>query len=371
MEHQKERALTNTQRGVFAVVHYLLTHFKGEEIAPTIRTDNGEVVVSGVYEEYEAMYLCPFKSYDNDHCVIKYTYRQSADPKGTVFVTFPLNGVAITIPSIDRCIVISSGLDPCLCDTSNGRAFNYSEFKKERDACAKIVPVVATLLSDDEPCYDIIHTTFDDLIGSLPVVAGVKCTVDDVLSNLNIKYEWDVTKSALNRLAGEYRLFAMGLCDLIDNETTDVLDTRYWERNKKCARTLNSFDKHTRVPVSFGDDALFVWQKNYMFDPNHDFSAVVSVIGYHHHIQIQLMAFSDCDKHIYTYDICHLDEQTFVIVPEANGCPFPYSVELDSVYLTERWCIVFDQYVRGHLEVVNGANQYRGSVEDRKAFLLP
>lgn len=357
MEHQKERELTNTQRGLFAVVHYLLTHFKGEEVAPDI------------YEEYEAMYLCPFKSYNNDHCVIKYTYRQSGDPKYTVFVTFPLNGVAITIPSIDRCIVISSFSGAQLYNATNGRKFDYSAFKKEREACAKIVPVVATLLSDDEPCYDIIHTTFDDLIGSLPVVAGVDCTVDDVLNNLNIKYEWNVTKSALNRLAGEYRLFAMGLCDLIDNETTDVLDTRYWERNKKTGRTLNSFDKHTRVPVSFGDDALFVWQKNYMFDPNHDFAAVVSVIGYHHHIQIQLMAFSDCDKHMYIYDIYHLDEQTFVIVPDADGYPFPY--ELDSVYLTERWCIVFDQYVRGHLEVVNCGNQYHGSAEDRKAFLLP
>lgn len=358
MEHQKERALTNTQRGLFAVVHYLLTHFKGEEIAPDI------------YEEYEAMYLCPFKSYSNDHCVIKYTYRQSADPKYTVFVTFPMNGVAVTIPSIDRCIVMSSHTDPCLYDVSNGRAFDYSEFKKERDACAKIVPVVATLLSEDEPCYDIIHTTFDDLIGSLPVVAGVDCTVDDVLNNLHIKYEWDVTKSALNRLAGEYRLFAMGLCDMIDHEATNVLDTKYWERNKKCSRMLNSFDKHTRVPVSFGDDALFVWQKNYMFDLRHDYSAVVSVIGYHHHIQIQLMAFSNCDKRICIYDIYHLDEQTFVIVPNADGYPFP-PYELDSVYLQERWCTVFDQYVRGHLEVVNNGNQYRGSAEDRKAFLLP
>lgn len=357
MEHQKDRALTNTQRGVFAVVHYLLTHFKGEEVAPDI------------YEEYEAMYLCPFKSYSNDHCVIKYTYRQSADPKYTIFVTFPMNGVAITIPSIDRCIVISSGSDPYLYDTSNGRAFDYSEYKKEREACAKIVPVVATLLSDDEPYYHITHTAFDDLIGVRPVVPDVDCTVNEVLNSLNIKYEWDVTKSTLNRLAGEYRLFAMGLCDLIDNETTDVLDTTYWERNKKCGRMINSFDKYTHVPVSFGDDALFVWQKNYMFDSNHDYSAVVSVIGYHHHIQIQLMAFSNCDKRIHIYNIYHLDEQTFVIVPDADGYPFLY--ELDSVYLTGRWCDIFDRYVRGHLEVVNGGNQYRGSVEDRKAFLLP
>ena len=369
MEHQKERALTNTQRGLFAVVHYLLTHFKGEEIAPTIRSDNGEVVVSGVYEEYEAMYLCPFKSYNNDHCVIKYTYRQSGDPKYTVFVTFPLNGVAITIPSIDRCIVISSGSDPYLYDASNGRAFDYSEFKKERNACAKIVPVVATLLSDDEPCYDIIHTTFDDLIGSLPVVAGVDCTVDDVLNNLHIKYEWDVTKSALNRLAGEYRLFAMGLCDMLDHEAANVLDTKYWERNKKCGQTFNSSDKHTSGPASFGDDALFVFQKSYIFDQNHDYAVVVTVVGYHHHIEINLMAFSNCDKHTYSYNIYHLDEQTFVIVPDANGYPFPY--ELDSVYLTERWCDIFDRYVRGHLEVVNCGNQYRGSAEDRKAFLLP